>query len=185
MSEPNQLYARVRLSRPRFAEFVAAPFPDPSDDPEVLAWLAEAQYYGPRYTPERIRSNVVEGTTTIGAYLESLAGPGAWGITMPCRNSYDEASQTWTLAILDFSENYDDYIAAVAVLRAAAKYKDLPGDDGVVIYGFMFENGFELALRIVPGSSHFLPEEQSAVLIEEAAATIQALMDEAAAASAG
>lgn len=185
MSEPSQLYARLRISRPRFEEFLASAFPDPSGDAGVLAWLAEAQYYGPRYTPEKIRANVVNGNTTIGAYVRALAEPGPWGFPMPHRNAYDDATQTWTLCILDFAENYDDFIAAVAIFRAAATFKDVAGDDAMAIYGYIFESGLTVALRVCMGESRFVPESEAAELIEEAGATIQALMDEGAAMASG
>jgi hypothetical protein len=181
MSEPYQLYARIRLSRSRFEEFLAAPFPDPSGDPEVLAWLSEAEYYGPRYTPETIRAQVVAGNTTVDAYVESLAAPGAWGISAPFRNEYDDKTQTWTLAILDFSENYDDYLAAVAVFRECAKYKDLPSDDGLLVYGYLFGNGMPLALRIRMGTSAFIVEDEATPLIEQADAVMEELTAQGAA----
>jgi hypothetical protein len=168
MSEPNQLYARVHLSRAKFDEFLASAFPDPSEDDDVLAWLFEASYYGDRYTPESIRERI-SSEPTIGQWVEQLVAPAPYGFVMPARSSYDDASQAWTLAILDFSENYDDYLAAVAAFREIAKYKDVLGDDGMLVYAYMFGNDdVEVALRIETGSSRFLAEDEAAPLVEQA-----------------
>lgn len=182
MSEPNQLYARVHISRPKLDEFLASPFPDPSGDDAVLQWLSEAQYYGPRYTPETIREQVVSGRTTIAEWVDELMGPGAWGFPMPAANDYDDATQTWTLGVIDFSENYDDYTAAVAVFRAIAKVKDLDGDDGLLIYGCIFENdAVNVALRVERGSSEFLDEASAGWLVAAANVTMDALKAQGAA----
>jgi hypothetical protein len=186
MSEPSQLYARVRISGPRLEEFLKSAFPDPSTDESVLAWLSEASYYGSRYTPEKIRAQVVAETTTVGAWVDDLMAPGIYGFPMPCLNAYDDATQTWTIGVLDFSENYDDYTAAVAVFRAIAAFKDVPGDDYMLIYAFLFgSGGIDVALKIVPGTSVFLDESAAAQFVPEANAAMQALMDKGAAEAGG
>ena len=103
MSEPSQLYARLHLSRHRLDEFLETTIPDPSGDAELLAWLADAEYYGERFTPDLIRERVNAGIT-IGAWVDDLMTPAPHGVVMPARNVYDEESQTWTLGALDFSE---------------------------------------------------------------------------------
>jgi hypothetical protein len=101
---------------------------------------------------------------------------------MPSSVNYEDKTQTWTVAVLDFSENYDDYIAAVAVFREIAKYKDLPGDDGLLIYGFLFEDeAVAVALRIEVGASNFLDESESEALVSEANVAMEALTAEGAA----
>jgi hypothetical protein len=185
MSEPNQLYARVRLTRPRFDEFLSSAFRDPSEDPDVLAWLSTASYYGDRYTPELIRERI-SSEPTVSEWVERLLEQAPYGFAMPARNSYDDESQTWTLAVLDFSENYDDYIAAVAVFREIAKYKDLPSDDGMLIYGHLFESdGVQLALRITIGSAKFMGEGEAGELVSEANTVMDELIAQGAAEASG
>jgi hypothetical protein len=123
----------------------------------------------PGGAPELIRERVTG--STVGAWVDQLVAPAPYGFTMPHRNSYDDASQTWTLAALDFSENYDDFTAAVAVFREAPKYKDLPGTDGMLIYSYMFGDSHpSAALRIEMGSATFLSEREAEALIAEGAA---------------
>jgi hypothetical protein len=184
MSEPNQLYARVRLSRSKLDEFLKSAFPDPSEDEGVLAWLSSTSYYGDRYTPESIRERI-SSERTVGAWVDVAVEPADW-LAMPARNAYDDVSKTWTLAVLTFSENFDDYIAAVAVFREIAKYKDLPGDDGMLIYGHLFESdGVEVALRIAMGSASFIDEAEAASLVSEANAIMDELIAQGAAEASG
>jgi len=178
VSEPSQLYGRVRLSRAKFDELMASAFPDPSGDAGVLAWLEKAQYYGERYTPELIRERI-SSEPTVAEWAEQVAAPAPYGFTMPARNSYNETEQSWTLAVLDFSENYDDYLAAVAVFREAARFKDLPGEDMMLIYGHLFEDDHpSVALRIEQGSSAFVDPDDAGPLVEEANVAMEALIEE-------
>jgi hypothetical protein len=184
MSEPNQLYARVHLSRAKFEAFLAGAFPDPSGDPGVLAWLSQASYYGDRYTPESIRERI-SSEVTVGEWVDRQLAPAPYGFVMPARSRYDDASQAWTLGVLDFSENYDDYLAAVAVFREIAKHRDVDGEDGMLIYACIFGNDdVEVALRIEMGSSHFLTEDEAAALVAEANVTMDELKLEGASAAA-
>jgi hypothetical protein len=179
MSEPSQLYVRVHISREGLDAFLASPFPDPSADEALLAWLGTAEYYGERYTPELIRERV-DSDGTIAEWVEAVTEPATHGIVMPHSNVYDGTTQMWTLAVLDFSENYDDYIAAVAAFRVAAKYKDLPGDDGFLIYGYLFEEGaVAAAVRIQgDGEVRFIDEGEAASLVAEADAAMETLVAE-------
>jgi len=155
--------------------------PDPSGDADLLRWLADAEYYGDRYTPELIRERVATDMT-VGAWVDELMAPAPHGVAMPARNEYDGESQTWTLGALDFSENYDDYITALGIFREVAKFKDLPGDDGFLIYGFLFEDGRVVAaLQIGTGASQFLEEGSASALVSEADVMMEALMAEGAA----
>jgi hypothetical protein len=178
MSEPNQLYGRIHISRERLDAFLASRFPDAAADAGLLEWLEGAEYYGERYTPALIGERVdVDGT--VGEWVDDVTEPATHGIVMPSSNVYDGTTQTWTLAVLDFSENYDDYIAAVAVFRAVAAYKDLPSDDAFLIYGYLFEGGaVAAALRIRAGEATFVPEDDAAAFVAEADEAMEALVEE-------
>jgi hypothetical protein len=70
---------------------------------------------------------------------------------------------------LDFSENYDDYIAASALFGEVAKCEDLPGDDGFFIYGFLFEDQHvDVARRIRVTSTRFLGDADVEPFVSEA-----------------
>jgi len=182
MSEPSQLFARLHISRAKYEAFLASPFRVEVDD-ALMAWLDEASYYGPRITRESVPERASK-YATVREWVDDMVAPGIMSMGLgeiPYRNEYDDATQTWTLAALDFSENYDDYIAAAGAMREAARFKDLPGDDGLVVYGYMFGNGFEFAVRIDAGASAFLSEEEAAPLVAQADAVMESLMKQGAA----
>jgi|SRR5579862_2017870 len=179
MSEPSQLFARLHISRAKFEEFLASPFRIEVDD-ALMAWLDQAEYYGPRFTRESVRDRATS-YATVREWVDDMVAPGIMGFPTPHRNRYDDQAQTWTLAALDFSENYDDYIAAAGVMREAARYKDRPGDDGLVVYGFIFGNGYSFALEVGEGRSKFLSEDEAASLVAQAERVIDELMAEGAA----
>jgi hypothetical protein len=184
MSEPCQLFARVRLSRAQYDRFLKSEFPDPSNDAEVLGWLSNASYYGERYTPDSIRERL-RGLSTVGAWVDELVAPSPYGLSVPAANLYDDATQTWTLAVLDFSENYDDFITAIAAFRAIAAFKDVSGDaDGMLIYGYVHEHGYVIsALGIDCGTSRFLEDGAPAALVNQADSAMESLMAMGAAAA--
>lgn len=168
MSEPCQLFARVRLSRPQLDRFLNSAFPDPVGDADVLAWLSNASCYGERYTVDSIRERFRD-VSTVGAWIDELMHP-------TCR--YDDTTQTWTLAVLDFSESYEDVTAAIAAFRAIARFKDLPGDgDGMLIYGYMYEHGYVVtALGIERGVCRFLDDGAPKGLTMQADAAMESLL---------
>jgi len=45
-------------------------------------------------------------------------------------NVYGKESETWTLAALDFSEDYDDYLTALGIFRAHRVRRPYEGRDG-------------------------------------------------------
>jgi hypothetical protein len=61
--------------------------------------------------------------------------------------------------------------------NAVAAYKDLPGDDVILIYPFLWGGEPEAYLRIAEGSSHFAPQAPGEV-IAEADACFRQLCDE-------
>src|ERR1700722_8570364 len=104
MSEPNQLYARVHMSRERLDAFLAGRFPDAAADAGLLQWLETAEYYGERYTAALIGERV-DLDCTVGEWVEEVTEDASHGVVMPSSNVYDGMTETWTLAVLDFSEN--------------------------------------------------------------------------------
>jgi hypothetical protein len=180
MSEPNQLYACLHISRPRFDEFLRSRLEVETDEP-LMTWLSEASYYGERYTPELVRERVPSGAT-VAQWVHDVTVEGIMGFPMPFRNHYDDATQTWTLGVLDFSENYDDYITAATIFRQASKHKNVAGNDGLLVYGYLFENGaVTLALDVGMGTSRFLSETEAIAFVAEANGVMESLVAEGAA----
>jgi hypothetical protein len=171
MSEPSSLYARVSLSADAFAAYRASPVARASDYDDWLAWLADKSYSGPRMTAADIAAIADSvSCTTAGEWIDGVAGFGA-------RSAYDKQAGRWILMAAQFSENYREYIEALAVLRAAGRFKDRGGDDFVLIYPFYWGYPGGVGARIAQGSSTLWgPLPQAAVT--EASAALQAFHDE-------
>lgn len=177
MSEPSSLYARIHLTEAALAAYRAGPPALPSQFDDWQPWLATRQFHG-SITGAGIAALTHDGIPTVEEMLTTwLDSPyGSAG-----REGYDPATQTWSFAILECSENYMDFILALAWLRAIAAHKDLPGDDFILIFPFLWGGEPEAFLVVSPGASHFqagIPPD----LLAAAHAAFQQIVDELAAA---
>lgn len=166
MSEPSSLYVRVRLTPAAFAAFQASPLALPKEYSDWRAWLDSRHYHG-YISDERIGAAThPEKATTVGDYLAETDAMSALGIG----SSYDSATQTWLYRLIECSENYFDFLLILSVLRAVARYKDLPSapstEDFILIYPYLWGGDAEAYLVITPGASHFSNEIPAAAIQE-------------------
>lgn len=173
MSEPSSLYARVRLSAPALRAFVESRPARPAAYGDWRGWLDRASFHG-TISDADIAATEASAEPSVRAYLDELCRP---VINEPSRERYDPVTQTWTLAVLQYSENYGDYIDILTIIRAIAAHKDLPGEDVILIHPFLWGGEPEAYLRIVEGASHFAQQVPGEV-IAEADACFRQLCDE-------
>lgn len=177
MSEPSSLYIRVTLSEAAMSSFRQSPLALPGEYHDWLAWLGTQSFYG-----EITDAGVKEldqnpcirpkDMATAGEFLDFFAED-----TAGTRITHDADTGLWTLRMLEFSENYYDFIETLAILRALAKFKDLPGEDFVLIFPYLWGDEPTVYLSIRQGSSELVsePPEES---IAEGKVAMKALMDE-------
>lgn len=171
MPEPCQLYLRVSISRARLEAFLEseAGAADAFDD--FQPWLRANRRWKSELTWREI-CDLGQGTTA-AAWITGWRDHRR----SPALNDYDEASGTWTLAVLEFAESNEWVMGAVNVLRRVADFKDLPGTDYLLIYEYLFEQGDVLAaVALTPGESHILQEPPPHRLIAEADRTMSSLL---------
>jgi hypothetical protein len=174
VSEPRSLYARVTLGAAALAAWRAAPVGRATDWDDWMPWLAVQSYSGPRMTPADIAAIARRPDPrlrTNGDWIDAVAGFGA-------RAAYDAATQRWALMVIEYSENYREYIEALAVLRGAARFKDRPGDDFVLIFPYMWGYPGGVGAGIGQGSSTLWGPLPGAA-VAEASAALQALYEDA------
>jgi hypothetical protein len=53
------------------------------------------------------------------------------------QSDYDEATETWRFGMLQFSENYYDFLEHLPLFRAVDRFKDRPGVDFLLVYNFL------------------------------------------------
>src|SRR5262249_29701975 len=90
---------------------------------------------------------------SVGEYLAFLLQD---AYASPAHAHYDATSQTWILCVMQLSENYNEFILVLSILRGIAAYKDLPDEDFIIIYPYLWvENPgayVEAYVAITPGS---------------------------------
>jgi hypothetical protein len=172
MSELSSLYARVRLSEAALRAFVESRPARTAAYGDWRGWLDRASFHG-TISDAEITAMPAGAEPSVRAVLDALCRP----LDESSRERYDPVTQTWTLAVLQFSENYGDFIDTLTIIRAIAAYRDLPGDDAILIYPFLWGGEPEAYLRIAEGTSHFEPQAPGDV-IAEANACFQQLYDE-------
>ncbi len=162
MSEPSSLYARVHLSAPALRAFMESPLARPTAYSDWRGWLDRASFHGTIRDAE-IAAMPTGAEPSVRAALAALCRPLPYE---PAQERYDPVTQTWTLAVLQFSENYYDFIDILTIIRAIAAYKDLPGEDVILIYPFLWGGEPEVYLRVTAGASHFAPQVPGEMIAE-------------------
>lgn len=152
MAEPCQLYLKVSISRSRLEEFLSREAGSAACFKDLEQWLEGNRQRQGGLTWSEL-CELGQGTTAaawVAGWSQHLRSP-AW-------NHYDDATQTWSLGVLEFTESRDWIIGAINVLRRVAEYKDLPDTDYLLIYEYLFGKGTVVAaVELTPGLSRILP----------------------------
>jgi hypothetical protein len=161
MSEPSSLYLRVTLTQKNLDALMASRVALPKEYDDWLSWLTTKKIHGAITAGEIEQCNAAD-TRTFGAYINALERE-MWA---GARAQYDAATQRWTLGVLQLSENYFEYIEALAILRAVARYRDLPGDDFILIYPYLWGDPPNAYVELAQGTSKFIAEIPAPALAE-------------------
>lgn len=173
MSEPSSLYVCVTLTQKSFAAFCQSQPVAPHFYKDWQGWLATKKFYG-AITDEQIAALSAAPVTSLGDYLTSLVQDIYAG---PAQSVYDPAANRWTLVVAQLSENFIDFIEALTPLRRVAQYKDLPGEDFILIYPHFWGGEPEAYLVVTEGNSAFV-HNAPAEAIDEASQALQRLYQE-------
>jgi len=167
MSEPSSAYARVRLSKAAFAAFLASVPARPNQYPDWIAWLATSSYSGTLTQADIDQMGYDDydrdKISSVGAILDLWLNAPHFSVG---ESRYDNETQTWTFGNLDGSENYRDFIVFLTILRGVAYFKDLPGEDFILIFPFFWGGPPEAYVLITPGSSRLVAEAPEAAEAE-------------------
>lgn len=163
MAEPCQLYLKVSISRSRLDEFLCWEAGSAACFGDLEHWLDDNHHCRGGLTWGEL-CELGQGTT-------AAAWVAGWGqhLRSPAWNHYDDATQTWSLGVLEFTESRDWVLGAINVLRRVADFKDVPGTDYLLIYEYLFGKGSVVAaVELMPGASRILQEQPPLRLTAEA-----------------
>ena len=183
MSEPSSLYMRVKLTEKNLNTFKNSPLVAPNHYPDWRPWLSTKKFYG------EITDAEIQGMTpsidaersavrSVGEYLALLLQDVYAG---PSQSLYDTVSNTWTLCVMGLSENYKDFILALSILRGIEAYKDLAGEDFILIYPYFWKKDpgtFVNAYVTITKDSSQIVNEIPVEAINEANQMLDKLLEE-------
>lgn len=112
--ELDSLYISIQIEKVRLDEFFAETPISPNNDDNWSLWWASRQMYGktaleiiPRYSQAHIRE-----------VFDNLLKDRFYG----AKEHYDEEKQRWTFTVLNFSENYQEILPMLALLKQLEGY---------------------------------------------------------------
>ena len=173
MSEPDQLLVQARLSPGAYKVFRSAKPPAASRTLDWEAWLSNKRYYGPPIVLADIESKYCRyREASIDGFLRAVVESDDSGFAL---DQYDVSGEEWTYRVLDYSENYGDFIKMLNVLQSMAAFKDRPPRDHALIFGHFYQQSKLVALlRIGVGESRLVSalDDEATEFIERAKVAI-------------
>ncbi|MBB4867969.1 hypothetical protein HNP46_006888 [Pseudomonas nitritireducens] len=163
MAEPCQLYLRVAISRSRLEAFLQKEAGSAGGFIDLEQWVDGDR----RRRGDMTWSELCE----LGQGTTAAAWIAGWGRhrRSPAFNHYDDATQTWSLGVLEFPESPEWIVGAINVLRRIAYFKDRPGTDYLLFFEYLFGKGQVVAaVELTAGCSRILREQPPDRLTAEA-----------------
>ena len=175
MSELHSLYVRAHLSPTAYQQYLDSPCAHAGAFGDWMAWVGGIALSGGPMTAARVAGYAQRGgpNVSVGTFVAQWCAAPESAAT----SHYDAATETWQFCVLQFSETYGEFLEFLPSMRAACFFKDRPGDDFLVVYPYIWDEGHTVCFSIDTGHSRFLPDFASAWRAE-ADAALGALMDD-------
>jgi hypothetical protein len=164
---------RVPISPRAFRAFRDAAPPAANLELDWLGWLSKHHYHGPEITFERVEACCRHTARSID---ELLRGWVKEDDSKRARDHYDAKRGEWSYLLVDFSDNFLDYVRTLNVLQHIATFKDSPPLGHALVFHHLFEKGqVDALLRIECQKAAFI--EPSDAGAEEFIAFARTLVD--------
>lgn len=124
MSEYNSLYINIQIEEAKLRQFFEEKPAEQSVDKNWLTWWDSRKMYG-KQPLDSLRTYQTSSNRVI--FDELLLGRD-YGAS----EHYNEASKTWIFISVFFSENYQEILPLLALLKNLASHQDM-GDKGVAM----------------------------------------------------
>jgi len=152
MSEPNSLYARIQISKKAKNDYLESKIASPEKYTDWSKWLENNEYNG-SITQDEINNMKFPGSTDnrefIYGWIESEFTEGF--------SEYIEHEKTWVLSMIEFSENYFDYVKCLHSLRSVDNFTDNESGGFILIHSYLWgDTDSDVAIKIGKGESVIL-----------------------------
>lgn len=148
MSDISQLYFKIKLSKQALQSYLTHTTASPIELPGLSAWLDQQRYEGVEVYLDDIEDNCSQELLVMN-WLKSYCDEQNSVAQEPYINHYDEMSQTWTFALLEFSDNIYEMVTALYVISEIARFKDIESDDCVMIIPYLNGEGTENPIAVL------------------------------------
>ena len=132
MSVPNSLFAKIKIKKDKFTEFLQSKPDQPKLDKNWLDWWNSKEMYG--------KSELTQ--TQIYGYDDPTNADIINGWTNAKQSftfsDYDAENEIWNFGIIMFSENYLEMIPGLSFIKSVASFKDDNSDDFAIIYNYFW-----------------------------------------------
>lgn len=165
MSEYSSLYINIEITEEKLNQFfLDKPVSQVLDD-EWQGWWDSRKMYG----KQSLEQLPVYGTATNRDVFDELLQDRDFG----AKEFYDSASKRWIFIAVFFSENYNEILPMLSLLKSLASYKESTQRGVAFIYDFCWGHHevmayLEFADQKALLKEYITPGEIASVIIEEA-----------------
>lgn len=148
MSDVSQLFLKIKLSKQALQGYLSHTTGSPIELPGLSNWLDQQRLNGIEVYIDDIEEQCSSQLQVIN-WLQSYCTEQNAAMQEPYINHYDEISQTWTFALLEFSDNIFEMITALYVISEISHFKDIESDDFVMIIPYLNGEGTENPMAVM------------------------------------
>ncbi|KIU46526.1 MULTISPECIES: hypothetical protein [Pseudomonas] len=144
--EASSLYFRCNITPAQYQAAVTSPAAGAGEFDDWQQWLDAAEVHGVRDLDQKAPENAVALGDLLQGWVDCM-----YGSLM----QYDEASQVWQFALVEFTNNYGEMIQLLAPLRQMAKYAKPESDSFLLVYSYIWGDGDNAFLTLGQQRSQF------------------------------
>jgi hypothetical protein len=128
MSQPNSLFAKIKISKEQFVAFLKAAPEQPAFDNDWSDWWNSRQMQSPKPLSES--DLAIYNKKDNEAIINWLEGD------LESMTFSQHGNGYWHFGVLMFGETYRDMLPAIAFLKSVASFKDDSSGDFATIYDY-------------------------------------------------
>jgi hypothetical protein len=136
MSEPKGVFARIKISQQAYESWLSSPIGDVRryDD-----WINIARVY-------ELQGGFQDEWLDDVGYGKCVTKQDYFSANDDSYHYYNEEENSFNFLVLNYGENFSNYVHALSVLRDISEFKDIESNDFIAISPFMWTENFYEAL---------------------------------------